>query len=447
MRKIIKIPLIVLGSILALLGILLIVAIFVPSNDGSIAYTPNSPVIQIPNADSTVSNYQIVFEPIIEFHGEAYPVKILATATMNTSWDKSPRMRTEGDYIGDVFGDFGVSLKLTGTSNESILVRIEIESDRFIKKSSENVYVPINKTIEIFPRISYDYSALEHLVQPTSDNVTFRMYINNYLVKEKSEVVRFHSVNEVPFREISRFDSETIEDHSWLFAAYVNEDDPLIDTILKEALEAGTIDKLGLNNYFAFSGYQDIDGDDDTSLEVLVQVLAVWNVFQRHNLRYSNITTTSTMNQSIASQYVRTLPESFGNTQANCVDGSVLFASVLRKLGIEPFLVIVPGHMFVGYFSDKEMNNFDFLETTMLGSEDLSKYTKDASLFGKFKNFWGVGKTQASVSRDSFLAATYRVEQEFEEAKEQLLDDSNSDYSIIDISDWRAAGVMPITRY
>jgi hypothetical protein len=108
------------------------------------------------------------------------------------------------------------------------------------------------------------------------------------------------------------------------------------------------------------------------------------------------------MNQNIASQYVRTLQESFVNTQANCVDGSVLFASVLRKLGIEPFLGIVPGHMFVGYYLDREMTTRSFLETTMLGNEDLSKYTKDDSLFGKFKNFWGIGKTQSSISRDFF---------------------------------------------
>jgi hypothetical protein len=448
MKKIVKIPLIVLGTIVGLFVVLVVVGMLLPSsNNDTGAQIPSSPVIQIPNGDSTASNYQVAFEPIIEFHGDAYPVKILATATINAYWDGTPRMRKDGDYIGDVFGDFGVSLAVTGDSNQSIPVRIEVEGDRFIKKSIQEANVPINTEIEIFPRILYDYSALERLTQPTSANITFRIYINGFLVKEKVEVVRFHSVNEVPFLEISRFDNETIIDNSWLFAAYVNEDDPLIDTILKEALEAGTVDKLGLGNYFSFSGYQDIDGDDDTSLEVWLQVLAVWNVFQRHNIKYSNINATSTMSQNIASQYVRTLQETFGNIQANCVDGSVLFASVLRKLGIEPFLVIIPGHMFLGYSLDDKMENLEFLETTMLGSEEIGKYTKDDSLLGKLKNFTGLGKTQGSVSRDSFFAATAVGEQEFEEVREQLFDDSNTDYQIIDIAAYRAAGVMPIGRY
>jgi hypothetical protein len=220
---------------------------------------------------------------------------------------------------------------------------------------------------------------LEQLTQPTPENVAFRLYINGVLMKEKTEVVRFHSVNEVPMWEVSRWDNEALRDNRCLFAAYVNEDDPLIDKILQEALQIGTVEKIGLGGSFSFGGYQDRDGDEDTTLEVGLQALAVWSVFQRHNIKYSSITTTSTGNQYLVTQYVRTLQESFGNSQANCVDGSVLFASIFRKLGIEPFLVIIPGHMFVGWFVNDEWSDFDFLETTMLGNVDLSKATPDDS--------------------------------------------------------------------
>jgi hypothetical protein len=392
-----------------------------------------------------ISNYEIYFTPVIEFHGEAFPVKSLATASMNTRFDGSPRMMTNDDYIGDAFGDLGVSISVKGNSSENIFVRVEIEGDRFIKKSNHETNIPTNKEIEIFPRIVYNYTELENLIQPANENVYFRLYIANNLVKEKVEIVRFHSVNEVPLAEISRWDNDTIIDHSWLFAAYVNEDDPFIDKILQEALKIGTVEKIGLGGSFSFGGYQDIDGDDDPSLEVYLQVLAVWSVFQRHNIKYSNIATTSTGNQSIATQYVRTLQESFGNSQANCVDGSVLFASVLRKLGIEPFLVLMPGHMFLGYDLDKDGNAFGFLETTMLGNTDVSKYSKDESLMGKLKLWTGVGKTQSTVSRDSFLVASSVAENEWEEIKDKF--ETDDDYQIIQISNYRSAGIMPIKRY
>jgi hypothetical protein len=404
---------------------------------------PNTP--QAGNAAPL--NYEVFFDPVIEFHGEAFPVKSLALAAWNGTAEY-PRMVNRDDYIGDVKGDFGVSLSINGNgaSGEPLPVRVEIEGDRFIRKSAHDLKLPANKKVEVFPRIAYNYAALEQLVQPASENVVFRLYIGGALVKEKMEVVRFHSVNEVPLKEISRWDNEAVIDHTFLFAAYVNEDDPLIDTILKEALEFGISEKIGFGNSFSFVGYQDLDGDEDTSLEVLLQVLAVWSVFQKHNIKYSNITTTSTGNFSIATQYVRTPQESFGNSQANCVDGSVLFASVLRKLGIEPFLVLVPGHMFVGYFLDDEFSELEFLETTMLGSANVSKATKDDSWLGKLKNWSGIGKTQSSVMRDSFLAATARAEEEWEEAADKIFDDAEEDYQIIAISDARSSGIMPVKR-
>ncbi|MDR2194909.1 MAG: hypothetical protein LBP19_10705 [Treponema sp.] len=406
---------------------------------------------QIPDStsdrDAGIPALTITFDPIVEFHGEAFPVKILALAAANTAWDGSPRMSNSGDYIGDCFGDFGISLTISGSHTGDIPVRVEIEGDSLIRKSTLDAAIQPNKQIEIFPRIVYDYSALERLTQPVTENVFFRVYMRNNLAQEKVEIVRFHSVNEVPLAEIDRRDDESVVDHTWLFAAYVNEDDPLIDSILQEALQIGTVEKIGFGDSFSFGGYQDIDGDGDTSLEVDLQVLAVWSVFQRHNIKYSNITTTSTGNQYLATQYVRTLQEAFGNTQANCVDGTVLFASVLRKLGIEPFLIIIPGHMFLGYDTNAEGSSFKVLETTMLGSEDITKYTKDDSLFGKLKLGLGIGKTQSTVSRDSFLAASAAAEATWEEVQDKIFDETEDAYQIIPIAALRAMGVMPIKRY
>jgi hypothetical protein len=444
--------------------------------------------IQMPNADGLpgtqlVFNYEVLFTPLIEFFGEAFPVKINSMASMNTWWDDSPRMTVRDDYIGDLLGDFGVTLSLKASSGdgepisagEPVSVRIEIEGDRFIRKSSIDVVMPLDREIEIFPRIVYDYSALERLVQPASENVYFRLLYGSVPLIEKMEVVRFHSVNEVPFRVTSRLDGESIIDYTWLFAAYVNEDDPLIDKILQEALQIGTAEKIGLGRDFSFSGYQIEDEEGDSSLSVDLQVLAIWSVFLNHNIKYSNITTTSTENSNMYTQYVRTLGESFGNSQANCVDGSVLFASALRKIGIQPFLILVPGHMFVGYLMDYDPFSIDFLETTMMGDVDISKHTKDDSFMGKLKRWTGLGQTQSSVTVDSFLAAKragreryiealielynkyeqddetlldlwYEMEQ-FAEAWKKLWNEEGDSYAIIDISMWRSFGIMPVTRY
>jgi hypothetical protein len=417
-------------------------------------HVSNTTIIQIPASAGSPSgmpqtiDYEIVtFAPIVEFQGEAFPVKILSTATATKFYD-SPRMvdgEQYGDlfFIGDWFGDFGVSLLLKSISEENvdnINIRIEIEGNRFINKSSHDAVIQPGKTAEIFPRIAYNYEALERLVQPASENVYFRLLYGSALIMEKMEIVRFHSVNEVPLAELSRWDNETVIDRREYFAAYVNEDDPLIDKILQEALQIGVADKIGFGNSFAFAGYQIKDSEGSSQLSVDLQVLAIWSVFLQHNIKYSNITTTSTANEKISTQYVRTLGESFSNTQANCVDGSVLFASVLQKIGIEPFLVLVPGHMFLGYVSNEEPLEIGFLETTMMGDTDLSKYTKDESWFGKVKKFTGFGTTQSSAILNSFLAAQQR-------GWEQYLEIDDDDIKYIFISQARSNGIMPVTRY
>ena len=69
----------------------------------------------------------------------------------------------------------------------------------------------------------------------------------------------------------------------------------------------------------------------------------------------------------VYTQRVRTLDDALESSQINCVDGSVLLASLMKAININPILVRIPGHMFVGYYTDKSHKNMNFLETTMIG--------------------------------------------------------------------------------
>ncbi|MBI4670302.1 MAG: transposase [Chloroflexi bacterium] len=55
---------------------------------------------------------------------------------------------------------------------------------------------------------------------------------------------------------------------------------------------------------------------------------------------------------------------------ANCLDGTVLFASLLELASLEPMLVLVPGHAFVGWRVWQGSDDYEFVETTMIGSDE-----------------------------------------------------------------------------
>jgi len=55
------------------------------------------------------------------------------------------------------------------------------------------------------------------------------------------------------------------------------------------------------------------------------------------------------------------------NNDGNC-DGSVLFASAIEKIGMNPYIMLVPGHAFVCWDIKEDTSTVDCLETTMVNS-------------------------------------------------------------------------------
>ena len=81
----------------------------------------------------------------------------------------------------------------------------------------------------------------------------------------------------------------------------------------------------------------------------------------------------------------------------NCVDGSVLFASLLRAINITPVLIQIPRHMFVGYYTDASKKHLEVLETTMIGDVDLDDYFPEERLDSTMQ-----GRSQGEMSRLTF---------------------------------------------
>jgi hypothetical protein len=124
-------------------------------------------------------------------------------------------------------------------------------------------------------------------------------------------------------------------------------------------------DALTIGMVKSFTGYQSKDPN-----QVLAQVYAIWDLMVARDMRYSNITTTAALSEHTYSQHVRMLEETINNTQANCVDGTVLMASILRKVGIDSALVLTKDHCYLAFWADEEHKYLCGLETTLVG-EDL----------------------------------------------------------------------------
>jgi hypothetical protein len=112
-------------------------------------------------------------------------------------------------------------------------------------------------------------------------------------------------------------------------------------------------------------------GYQGTEQTVFMEVFAIWYYLQQSQVKYSSITTTSNPADRVWTQNVRFFDQLIDNAGANCVDGSVFISSILMKLGIDPVIILIPGHIYMGFYGDAAHESYYLLETTRIGQIDL----------------------------------------------------------------------------
>ncbi len=360
------------------------------------------------------------WEPFVSPFNQIFPSVEIATATMESDGEKDPTV------IGDDMSMIGVSMTATRPGQK---VRVTVSLPALMADSSITATLPkAGVTYEIYPTLRWNYTALMQVRQARPETVSFEVRIDGEEPEQRVIRARLRNINDaLYFVDPDPDASDDDLDFNWMFAAYVNEDSPLVDEILKEALDTGLVE--------SFDGYQSEDQD-----QVYAQVFAIWYTLQQRGIRYSNITATSSTHANVHSQNVRFIEQSWRNTQANCVDGSVLFASILRKIDIAPVLVSVPGHMFLGFALDEEASEMAFLETTMLGDSDPGDV--DKQMLRLARDISDDEDVQQSFL--VFAAALDNGREQVEEGGDKFDDPNELDYQIIDIAAAREIGVMPI---
>ncbi|RLC77769.1 MAG: hypothetical protein DRI81_08090 [Chloroflexi bacterium] len=121
-----------------------------------------------------------------------------------------------------------------------------------------------------------------------------------------------------------------------------------------------------------FIGYQGASTLAQGAGVVRAQARAIFTALKQDaDLTYINSPLNLGKQQGQITQRVRLPSESLAaGGSANCIDGTVLFASLLELASIHPLIVVVPGHAFLGWRIWSGVDQYEFLETTMIGSDD-----------------------------------------------------------------------------
>lgn len=96
---------------------------------------------------------------------------------------------------------------------------------------------------------------------------------------------------------------------------------------------------------------------------VNLQIQAIYDQLQAEGVHYVNAPSSFS-----GSQTVYTPIQSLSKNGANCIDGTVTFASALESTGIHAYIALVPGHAFVCASTVSNDTSIQCVETTMVGS-------------------------------------------------------------------------------
>ncbi len=118
--------------------------------------------------------------------------------------------------------------------------------------------------------------------------------------------------------------------------------------------------------------------------EVEPQVQAVFEALKKHELRYVNSIIDFTPENGSQNQRVRLPRETLADQAGNCIDLTLFFCSLLEAISINPAIVLIPGHAFVGWETWPNSNEWRYLEATLIPNADFQDAVAKGEATAKF---------------------------------------------------------------
>ena len=256
---------------------------------------------------------------------------------------------------------FLINVDIFNLSKDKKRLLIEIEENGFVEKFRKTEFIfgldnnrsiPARKKLEIIPKIRF--GAIENLVTPT--RISFTLRVSNEDTKETIYSDNL-SLNFLPndeiiwsMRDVSQ--SKTYDFHNYICAWVKTRDvDGSIDEIRAKSV------KYSKNNSFSYDG----------SIESLIDIVSSIYRYLNEDLKFTYINQPISMSSVDSVQRILLPEQTIKNKAGNCIDLTVLFASILEGFGINSLIILIPGHAFIAWGNKKSIDSLMGLETTFLG--------------------------------------------------------------------------------
>lgn len=218
-----------------------------------------------------------------------------------------------------------------------------------------------NSKIVLSPSFKFNDNKLYALSVPKQ---TLRQ-VEVYALENDDRILFYSESKSVTIHPMQIFSEQAVPDKELWIGVWVT---PMADSITRIVNEV--TNKLPNGKLLVYQKYPE---DESLGTSTWRVINAVFDVLQSRNIKYVQNTGAASLGQKV-NYPVETLRKK----QGICIETAVLFASVLERLGIESFIIFIPGHAFVGWTNDINENDFEkrvmFVETTMIGNNQSTFY-------------------------------------------------------------------------
>lgn len=221
--------------------------------------------------------------------------------------------------------------------------------------TTTGVVKPHSKEI-LFPSLKFKDNALLALSAP---KLTLR-HIEAFALENDHKILFYSESKPITIHPMQMFGADEpglnvkVESPYWWYGAWVTPMADSITSIVSEVAKKLPDGELKVYQYY--------NSNLSMAINSKMVVENVFEVLQSRNIRYVQNTGGASLGQRV-NYPVETLRKKEGI----CIETATLFASVLERLGFRTRLIFIPGHVFVGWMTDRDGNVIDLVETTMIG--------------------------------------------------------------------------------
>jgi hypothetical protein len=204
-----------------------------------------------------------------------------------------------------------------------------------------------------------------------------RLYLNREIVAATAAVGITDASGTVIHRETLPIRLRSVDDLYWgrdfeyapFIASWVTPHDSSVERILSSAKEFMPGRRL--------PGYES-SNPIIQERSTFQQARAIYRALQEKGVSYVKSSMTLGGHEDV-SERVRMPAESLNQGSANCIDGAVVYAALFENLGMEPVIVLVPGHAYVGVRVAAKSNRYLYIETSLTGRTSFDAAVASAS--------------------------------------------------------------------